>query len=204
MGGTPCRDSGVAPDALVPGVSPRWEGLGMAEPSRSDLVEHLLNFVRMTPSFVSHREELSWLNNILQEMRSATLRHALQVGYDTSYGELIPFHLPFAHILPAMLDQSSLESERPLATNVQDGVEFQYDGGLAPCRDQDVWLCLTHYEEAIKVHRPVGNTRGLAKVLVENETNLPPTVVRVGTLVDSQPLYYSDIAFSPVLPCARS
>ena len=30
----------------------------MAEPSRSDPVEHLSNFVRTTPSFVSHREEL--------------------------------------------------------------------------------------------------------------------------------------------------
>jgi hypothetical protein len=50
----------------------------MAGPSRSDPVEHLSNFVRTTPSFVSHREELSWLKSILQEMRSATLRHALQ------------------------------------------------------------------------------------------------------------------------------
>jgi hypothetical protein len=32
------------PDALVPGVSPIWEGLGMAEPSRSKPVKHLLNF----------------------------------------------------------------------------------------------------------------------------------------------------------------
>jgi hypothetical protein len=177
----------------------------MAEPSRSDPVEHLSNFVRTTPSFVRRREELSRLKNILQEMWSGTLRHPLQVGDDARYGEPIPLYLPFVQILPAVLDRSSLESERTLATNVQDRAEFQYESGLALRRDQDVSPCLTHYEEAVKVHRPVSNIRGLAKVLVETiETNLTLAAVRVGTLVDLQPLYFSDTAFSPVLPCAHS
>jgi hypothetical protein len=126
------------PDALVPGVSPRWKGLGMAEPSRLDPVKRLSNFVRTAPSFVRHRAEFSWLRNILQEIRSATSRHALQ-------------------------------------------------------------------GEAIKVYRRAGNIRGVTRVVVETiETNLTLVAVRVGTLVNPQPLYFSDTAFSPALPCARS
>jgi hypothetical protein len=110
----------------------------MAEPLQAEPVELLSNFVRTTPSFVSHKEELSRLRNIPQEMQAASLRHALQ-------------------------------------------------------------------EETIKVYRLAGHIRALAKVLVETiETNLTLAAVRVGTLVDPQPLYFSDTAFSPVLPCARS
>jgi hypothetical protein len=110
----------------------------MVEPSKSDPVKHLSNFVRTVPSLHGYGEEFSWLNNILQEMRPATLRHALQ-------------------------------------------------------------------EEVIKVYRRAGNIRTQAKVLVgTTETNLTLAAVRVDTVVDPQPLYFSDTAFSPVLPCARS
>jgi hypothetical protein len=110
----------------------------MAEPLRLDPSGHLPHFVSTTPSFVCHREGLSRLKNLLQEMWSATLRHALQ-------------------------------------------------------------------EEAIKVYRLAGNMRALAKVLVEAiEANLTLAVVRIGTLVDPQPPYFSDTTFSSVLPCARS
>jgi hypothetical protein len=110
----------------------------MVKPSRSDPVQHLSNFVRTVPSLLSHSEEFSWLKNILQEVRSATLRPALQ-------------------------------------------------------------------EEAIKGYRLAGTIRALAKVLVGTiETNLTLAAVRVDTLVDPQPLYFSDTAFSPVLPYARS
>src|SRR5262245_23900783 len=57
----------------------------MAEPLRSNPVEHLSNVVRTSLSFVSHREALSWLKTILREMRSATLRHDLQEGTSTLY-----------------------------------------------------------------------------------------------------------------------
>ena len=145
----------------------------MAEPSRSDAVEHLSDFLRTTPSFVRHS------------------------------AELIPFYLPLAQTLPVVLDQSSLESERLLVTKVQDRAEFQYEVGRARRRDQDVWPGLTHYEEAIKVHRPVGNIRGLAKVFAENETSVTLAAVCIGTLVYPQPLYFSDTTFSPGLIGAR-
>jgi hypothetical protein len=60
-------------------------------------------------------------------------------------------------------------------------------------------------EETIKVYRSAGTSRALAKVLVETiQTNLSFAAVGVGTLVDLQPLYLSDIESSPVLRCARS
>jgi hypothetical protein len=176
----------------------------MAEPSRLDPVEHPSNFVRTTASEVSHREELSWLEKILLEMWSATLRRAPQDGCDRGYGDLIHLSRPFFQGFQATLDQPSLENERTLSTNVQERAEFWYEVGMAHCRDQDVWPCVTHYEEAIKVYSLAGNIRGLAKVLVGKiESNLPLTAVRVGTLIDPQPRYFSDTAFSPVLPCAR-
>jgi hypothetical protein len=57
----------------------------MAEPLRSNPVEHPSNFVRTTLSFVSHREARSWLKTILQETRSAPLRHDLQEGTSKVY-----------------------------------------------------------------------------------------------------------------------
>ena len=91
----------------------------MAEPSRSDPVKYLSNLVRTTPSFVSP-----------EKSRSPSTCFSPK-----------PYQV--------VLDQSSLESERPLATNVQDRAEFQYEVGLAHRRDQDVWPCLTHDEEVI-------------------------------------------------------
>jgi len=76
--------------------------------------------------------------------------------------------------------------------------------GLAHCCEQGVGPYLAQYEEAIKVCRPVGIIRRLAKVLVKKiETNLTLDAICVGTVVDPQPLYFSDIALSPVLPCAH-
>src|SRR4029450_11133981 len=139
------------PDALGSGVSPRWKGLGMAEPSRSDPLNRRSNFVRTAPSCVSCREEFAWLRNILQEvfagqrrvvllpgeagigktqepqeLRSGALRHGLQVGFDRGYGELISLSLPFVEISQAMLDPPSLEIERTLSINLQDRVELHY------------------------------------------------------------------------------
>jgi hypothetical protein len=202
----------------------------MAEPSRSDPVKRLSNFVRTAPSFVSRREEFAWLRNILQEvlagqrrvvllpveagigktqepqeLRSGALRHGLQVGFDRSYGELNPLSLPFVEISQAMLDQPSLEIERTLSMNLQDRVELHYWAGLAHRRDQAVEPCLAHCEDAIRVHRLAGKIRGLAEGLVEKiETKLTYTAIRIGTLVDPQPRYFSDTTFSPVLPCAHS
>jgi hypothetical protein len=113
--------------------------------------------------------------------------------------------LPFVQGFQATLDQSSLESERTLGTNVQDRAESQYEAGLAHRRDQDEWPCLTHHEEATKVCLRAGNIWGLAKVLAKKiETNLTLASVRFNTLVDPQPLYFSDTAFSSVLPYADS
>lgn len=196
----------------------------MAEPSRSDPVKRLSNFVRTAPSFVSRREEFAWLRNILQEvlagqrrvvllpgeagigktqepqeLRSGALRHGLQVGFDRSYGELIPLSLPFVEISQAMLDPPSLEIERTLSMNLQDRVELHYWAGLAHRRDQAVEPCLAHCEDAIEVHRLAGNIRGLAEGLVEKtETNLTLAAVPLSTLGDPQPLYDCDTEFPPV------
>jgi hypothetical protein len=86
----------------------------MAEPLRSDRVEQLSNSVRATPAFVSHREELSCLQNIVQEMRSGSLRHPLRVGYDRGYGDFFRVSLPFARSIQAVLNPSSRESEQAL------------------------------------------------------------------------------------------
>ena len=164
----------------------------MAEPSRSDPVKRLSNIVRTARSFVSHREEFACLRNILQqvlagqrrvvllpgeagigktqepqELRSGALRHGLQVGFDRSYGGLIPLSLPLVEISQAMLGQPSLEIERTISMNLQDRVELHYWAGLTYCRDQAIEPCLAHYEDAIKVHRVAGNIRGLAEVLVD-------------------------------------
>jgi len=196
----------------------------MAEPSRSDPVKRLSNFVRTAPTFVSRREEFAWLRNILQEvlagqcrvvllpgeasigktqepqeLRSGALHRGLQVGIDRSYGELIPLSLPFVEISQARLDQPSLEIERTLSMNLQDRVDLHYWAGLAHRRDQAIEPYLAHCENAIKVHRLAGNIRGLAEVLVEKtETNLTLAAVPLSTLGDPQPLYDSDTEFPPV------
>jgi hypothetical protein len=140
-----------------------------------------------------------------QKLHSSALRHGLQVCFDRSYGELIPLSLPFVEISQARLDQPSLEIERTLSMNLQDRVELHYWAGLAHRRDQAVEPCLAHCEDAIKVHRLAGNIRGLAEGLVEKtETRLTHTAIRIGTLVDPQPRYFSDTTSSPVLPCAHS
>ena len=196
----------------------------MAEPSRSDPLKRLSNFVWTAPLFVSRREEFACLRNILQQMlagqrrvillaaeagigktqepqklHSSALRHGLQVCFDRSYGELIPLSLPFVEISQARLDQPSLEIERTLSMNLQDRVELHYWSGLAHRRDQAVELCLAHCEDAIKVHRLAGNIRGLAEGLLEKtETNLTLAAVPLSTLGDPQPLYDCDTEFPPI------
>jgi hypothetical protein len=103
------------PDALVPGVSPRREGLGMVEPSRSDPVEHLSNIAMTASSSVGPREEPTGLESTLQgaladhprvalrpveggigkmrwphERRSGTSCCGLQVGYGCRSEDLPP------------------------------------------------------------------------------------------------------------------
>jgi hypothetical protein len=196
----------------------------MAEPSRSDPLNRLSNFVRTAPSFVSCREEFAWLRNILQEvlagqrrvvllpgeagigktqepqeLRSGALRHGLQVGFDRGYGELISLSLSFVEISQAMLDPPSLEIERTLSINLQDRVELHYWAGLAYRRDQAVEPCLAHCEDAIEVHRLASNIRGLAEGLQEKtETNLTLAAAPLSTMGDPQPLYDCDTEFPPV------
>jgi hypothetical protein len=86
----------------------------MAEPFRSDRVEHLSNFSRTTPAFVNHREELSCPKNIVQEMRTDSLRHPLRVGNDRGYGALILVALSFARSFQSVLNPSAGESEQTL------------------------------------------------------------------------------------------
>jgi hypothetical protein len=177
----------------------------MVEPSRSDTVNHLSNVFRTAPSFVGRREGLSRSKNILQERQLGTLRHPLQVGYVRGYGVLLSVSLPFVQDFQATRNQPFLERERTLGTNVRDRAELQYEAGIAHRRNQEVWPCLTHHEEAIKVCLLAGNIWGLAKVLVRKiEANLILASVRFNTLVYPKPLYFSDTAFSPVLPCAHS
>jgi hypothetical protein len=113
--------------------------------------------------------------------------------------------LLFVQGFQAMLDQPSSERERTLGANGQDRAEFQYEAGLAHRCDQDVWPCLTRQEEAINVCLCASNIWGLVKVLVKKiGINFTLAFVRFDTPVDPQPPYFSDIAFLPALPCARS
>ncbi len=177
----------------------------MAEPSRTNPVEHLSNFITSDPVSVSRRGELPRSRNILQEMWSVTLRHPHWVGYDRNDGDLIRVSLPFPISFQAALDQSSRESARTIGTDVQDRAEFQCEAGLAHRRDQDVWLCLIHPKDPMTVYCLAGKIWDLTKILVEKfETNLPYAAVRLGTLADPQPLYFFDTACSPILPHALS
>jgi hypothetical protein len=136
--------------------------------------------------------------------RSVPVEHPSNF-FRTTSSFLSSLFLPFVQGFQATLGQPSLESEGTLGTNVQDRAEFQYEARLAHRRDQHVWPCLTYHEEAIKVCLRAGNIWGLAKILVKKiETNAILASVRFNTLVDPQPLYFSDTAFPPVLPCARS
>jgi hypothetical protein len=101
----------------------------MVEPSRSDPVKHLSNFVRAASPFDGRRRELT-----------------------------LPC-LPFTEILQALLGQSSLEIEQILSTNLQDWVGFRSWAGLAHRRDRDLGPCLASHEEPIKAHRPVGESQ---------------------------------------------
>jgi hypothetical protein len=110
------------PDALVLGVSPTQEGLGMVEPSRSDPVKRLSNLTRTAPPLVGRREEPT-----------------------------LPY-LPFVEILQMLLDRPSQYIERTLSTNLQDQAECHCWAGLAHRRDQGVELCHAHHEEPIKAY----------------------------------------------------
>jgi hypothetical protein len=163
----------------------------MVEPSRSAPVKRLLNFVRTGLPFVSCREALAWLENLLQEvpagqprvvlppaavgidetqfqkLRSGTLRRGLQIGYGHSYEALTLPYPPFGEILQALLTQPSLKIERALSTNLQDRVELHYWAGLAHRQYQEVEYCRTHDQEVIKTYRLAGNILGLAAVVVQ-------------------------------------
>jgi hypothetical protein len=147
----------------------------MVEPSTSDHVKRLSNFVKTARPFVSRREDLT-----------------------------LPY-LPFVEILPALLDQPSLGIERTLSTNLQDRAELHYWAGLGLHRDQDVGPCRAHNDAPIKTYRLTGNIPGQADVLVEKtETYLTLASFPLGTLGDLQPLYRPTTEFPPALLCARS
>jgi class 3 adenylate cyclase/DNA-binding CsgD family transcriptional regulator len=118
------------PDALVPGVSPAWEGLGMDEPSGLDRATRLSNLVKTAPPFVGRRDELAWLEKLLeescagqprvvlipgdagigktrllQELRSSASYRGLQVGYGRGYEDLTLPYLPFVEVLRPLRDQ---------------------------------------------------------------------------------------------------
>jgi hypothetical protein len=98
----------------------------MVEPSRSDAVKYLSNFVETASLFAGRR------------------------------GELALPRRPFAKILPALLDQSSLKIAQILSTNLPERAEFHSWIGLAHRRDRDVGPCRAHHEEPIKAHCPAG------------------------------------------------
>ena len=176
----------------------------MAEPTRSDPVNCLSNFVLTGPTVVSLKEDLPWPKKSLQEVRSGALRRALQVGHGRSSGTLIPLDRPFVHMIHAPLDQPSLESEGTLSTGRPDRAELHDEARLAHRRDQDIEPRLVHYAGAIKTDRFAANGRGLAKVFVEKtKTPVALAAVPLGSLVDPQPLYCSATEFPSALPCAH-
>ena len=96
----------------------------MDEPSLSDRVRRFSTLVRMVPPFVGRREELVWLESVLQEVlagqprvvlilgeagigktrllyevRSDILRRGLQIGYGRCYEDLTLPYLPFVEVL---------------------------------------------------------------------------------------------------------
>jgi hypothetical protein len=128
-----------SPDALVPGVSPMEEGLGMVETSRSDPVQHLSNFVRTAPPFVGRIEE----------------------GTRPC--------LPFAEILQALLDRSSLEIARTLSTNLQHRAESHGWTGLAHRWDHALAYRRAHDQEPVKAYRR-------ASTIYQSNTEFPPVL----------------------------
>jgi hypothetical protein len=176
----------------------------MAEPTRSDPVNCLSNFVLTGSAVVSPKEDLPRPKNSLQEVRSGASRRTLQVGYGRSSGTLIPPDRPFVHMVHAPLDQPSLESEGTLSTGRPDRAELHDEARLAHRHDQDIEPRLAHYTGAIKTDRFAANGRGLAKVF-EEKTKTPVALapVPLGTLVDPHPLYCSATEFPSELPCAH-
>jgi hypothetical protein len=141
---------------------------------------------------------------MVEPPRSDPVKH-LSNFFGTTSSFVSSLSFPFVQGFQARLDLPSLESERTLGTNVQHRGKFPYEAGLAHRRGPDGRPCLIRREEAIKVCLHAGNIWGLAKVLVKKiETTLTLAFVRFNTLLDPQPLYFSDTAFSPVLPCAHS
>jgi hypothetical protein len=132
----------------------------MVEPSRSAPSKRLLNCVRIGLPCGSGEEELSCLENTLQErladepravlllaeagigemqrvqeLRSGTLRRSRQVGYGRSYEALALPYQPVIERLQARLDQPSLKTEHRLSTNRQDRGDLHY------------WAALAHHRE---------------------------------------------------------
>jgi hypothetical protein len=163
------------PDALVPGVSPMKEGLGVVEPSMSNRVKSPSNLTRTAPPLVGRGEELSRLGDILREVLAGQPR-----------------------VVP-------LAGEAGISTNLQDRAECHYRAGLAHRRDQDAGHRRAHHEEPVKASCPAGNIRTVAEVLAgRTQICLTFAFVPLRTLVDLQSLYQSDTESPPVLRCARS
>jgi AAA ATPase domain len=116
----------------------------MVEPSTSDRIKSLSNRIRTAPPFVGRREELAWLESILQEvlagqprvvlipgeagigktrllqeLRSGALRRGLQVGYGRGYEDLILPYLPFIEVLHTLLDSLPDDLERTVGTDTE-------------------------------------------------------------------------------------
>jgi hypothetical protein len=201
----------------------------MVEPFTPDRVKGLSNFARTAHSFGGRREERGRLESTLQEAlddqlwvvllpgepgtgetrllqdsQSDVSHHCLQIGYGWGYEDLTLARLPFVEILQAPLDQSPLENEQTLSTNLQDSAEFHCWAGLAHRWDQDAGHCRVHHEGPIRACWLAGNIWGLAEALVEKtQTYLALASIPLGTLVDLQSLDQSNTESPPVLRCAR-
>jgi AAA ATPase domain len=100
----------------------------MNRPSTLDRGKTLPSLVQSAPPFVGRREELAWLERILQEtlagqprvvlmpgdagigktrllheVRAGALRRRLQVGYGRGYEDLLLPYLPFVEVLTTLL-----------------------------------------------------------------------------------------------------
>jgi len=116
----------------------------MDEPSAAEGATRLASLVKTAPPFVGRREELAWLEKLLQEcrggqprvvmlpgdagigktrllqeVRSRSLQCGLQVGYGRGYEDLTLPYLPIVEVFHGLIDHISDDLERTIGADIE-------------------------------------------------------------------------------------